>query len=199
MFGITNDRKEKTFKVLSVSGEPVSEFISVKEDERNILYKKYADMGITLPDYNLFKTIDDLNIYDVQVLVEDFNIKIEYDTKIYEFTIRKGFCSDGASIPPLLRYDMVSNNSQYSYRASLIHDICYASGILPKKSCDNFFEGILRYDGLSEFWIFIFIAGLAIGGGAKYKELRVKYVDPTKYWGYPFYTLKVTDIGICPN
>ena len=191
MLGITKTKKEQTLKVVFDVGEPVTEYIPIIREERVGLYKKFLDMGVILPTYETFQKVKDIELADIQVLTEDYPIYIEYGDYIYNFVFKKGFCFDGASIPDYLRFGWIANNSQYSLNASMVHDALYALNFFPKKDCDNFFEGILRHNLLKEFWIFIYIAGLAVGGGKKYKELTKRYVNKSDYWGYEFVTISV--------
>lgn len=191
MLWVTNGKRQKTFKVLSDS-LPITEYIPVVEEDRVELYNKFIEKGIPIPDYEEFKRIPEIDLADMQVLVEDFEISISYLGSIYSFTIKAGFCFDGASVPEYLRYNRVNNNSQFNLSAAIIHDILYAQGLFPKEDCDNFFEGILRHNGLDEWSIFFYILGLKVGGGKRYRQLRLRYADPKKYWGYNFYKLVVT-------
>ena len=191
MFGITRNKQEQTLKVVLDGGEPVSVYIPIIQDERKLLYKKFLDKGITLPNYELFESVPDINVEDLQVLAEDYSLDIEYGDNVYCFLFRAGFCFDGASVPLLFRFGWVANNSQYTLNASMVHDVLYTLNFLPKKDCDNFFEGVMRHNRLNEFWIFIYIAGLAIGGGKKYNELSVRYSDKSKYWGTEFINISV--------
>lgn len=188
MFFVTNQKNVKTFKVLTLSNEPVIQYIPIEPDLREKMYKHYADSGVILPDYNEFN-IYDVEKIDMMVVEEDFTLEVIYLDFHYKFEIKRGFCFDGASVPTFVQFGRLSKISQYCLLASIIHDLLYGMGYVTKIMCDDFFEGLLRFKDTKEITIFIYVAGLKIGGTKKYIEQRKRYSNGKESWVANFHTI----------
>ena len=88
----------------------------------------------------------------VNILKEDLFILLEaIEVKALNYTIivKEGFDFDGASIPKSL-WGIFGNPLSGDFRiAALVHDVLYASQVLPRKVCDDIFLELMKIHGVS--------------------------------------------------
>ena len=162
-----NTKSSKSFKVISMSEEPIIEFIPTEDNLRKEMYDRYLSQGISLPDYNLI-TAPDLHKVDLIVLSEDFSITVSYLNNIYTMNVKKGTIWDAASVPVCLEIGRISKISQYCLAASLCHDLLYSHNYLPCQEANDWFEGILKYKDLNIIAVWFYVAGVRVEGPARY-------------------------------
>ena len=77
---------------------------------------------------------------DVFILLEDVTV----EALGYKITVKKGFDFDGASIPQAL-WSVYGNPLTGKYRiAALVHDVLYASQIVPRELADDIFLDLMK-------------------------------------------------------
>lgn len=82
---------------------------------------------------------------DLFILLEDVEVK----ALNYTITVEEGFDFDGASIPKSL-WGIFGNPLSGDFRiAALVHDVLYASQVLPRKVCDDIFLELMKIHGVS--------------------------------------------------
>ena len=75
--------------------------------------------------------------------------KLLEDILIGKFLVKKGFISDGASIPKGLWWLIGSPFTGNYTRAALLHDALYASELYERDICDDIFLNEMEKDGVS--------------------------------------------------
>lgn len=166
----TNTKGVKSFSVIECNYEPVFQYIPTDKECRNRLYKSFEEMSVKLPDYKQFEKKKFFNVRDLLVLRKDFEISFIYMNKQYKYIIKKGFFTDGASIPWFVQFFRISKISQYSLIAALVHDTSYGSKYFIKSISDDLFESLLRYRKTPKITVFLHMFFLRIFGGFVYNE-----------------------------
>lgn len=77
-------------------------------------------------DRSLFGVEDEDLIEDIKskpfILLDDLHVRISYEGETYEFTIEKGFCYDGATIP-FFAWWIIGQKTEPRFKlASCVHD-----------------------------------------------------------------------------
>lgn len=93
--------------------------------------------------------------------LEDLKIKIVYENDIFSFSIPKGYCFDGASIPRLFWRLVGSNTDNTFLVAAMVHDFC----------CEN--HNIIENNRYLS--TLVFNALLEVGGVNKFKRWLMKH------------------------
>lgn len=112
---------------------------------------------------------------DLFILLEDIEVK----ALNYTIIVKRGFDFDGASIPKSL-WGLFGNPLSGDFRiAALVHDVLYASQVLPRKVCDDIFLELMKIHGVSYAKRYsMYLAVRSVGGFAWEKN---KKEDLTKY------------------
>lgn len=109
-------------------------------------------MNFTVKNYNRIKII---SLQNGRFITGDPLTVTLVDNRgrIYTIRISAGTVWNGLSIPKVFRWFLpVYDETNYLYNiAGLIHDLLYASSLLPKDTADDIFRGILRDAGISRF------------------------------------------------
>lgn len=125
----------------------------------------------------------------IRVITEPFQYHIGKKGSSDRVTIPKGFCSDGASVPRLLR-GILEPWGKYA-QAAIVHDFLYNTWQKPRKEADLIFrEAILvisedvgkdsgdpDYTWKGKFVAFITYWGVRIGGRGGYAKGRSNYQE----------------------
>lgn len=83
------------------------------------------------------------------VIDQDFYIQFDDKERLYVFKIKKGFMTDGGSIPKLFRWFAKGWCNDYKYNACFIlHDALYGSEIVHKDLADDILRSSLRDCGM---------------------------------------------------
>lgn len=187
---ITNTKNGKSFKVVNYRYEPIIQFMPMKKPQRNLLYRKFQKMNVSLPVYD---DIDFDKLFpkeDLIILCEDFEIFFKFKNKVYYILAKKGLFFDGASVPDFLSHGKLSRINCYSLLAALVHDILYATKVFPRNEADDIFEGLLRYKQTPTTLLFKYMLGLRLGGWVSYNRKN----DQRKKWFSKFSVMHEFDI-----
>ncbi len=85
-------------------------------------------------------------------------------------TLRKGYTTDGASIPRVFwRVAGTPFTGLYTV-ASLLHDALYECELIERKTCDQIFREIMRHYGVSKWRAGIKYRAVRWGGGGCWKR-----------------------------
>lgn len=105
----------------------------------------------------------------LQFLVKEDKFQFTEDYVTPEVTIPKGFITDGASTPRLLK-GLYPGYYKY-FPAAAVHDFLYGQGIVPRKVCDELFRNAMRYRlKLSyRYWLFMWLS-VRMGGRSHYTK-----------------------------
>ena len=176
MFGITKTKSSKTFKVLSLSSEPVIQYIPEEADLRNKIFKEFEEKNnVVLPKWEDINVVPWSRKCEFVLLLNDIELNFEYLKRKYKIVIRKGTIYDGASVPYFLSFGQINRISNHTALPSLVHDILYADKFFPRIDSDDIFEGLLRYKKMKGLYIFCFLSILRIFGSKFYKKSK-KYL-----------------------
>lgn len=112
------------------------------------------------------------------MLLEDFF----YENDKIKVTAKAGFVFDGASIPKFF-WRVVGHPFSYKLlRSAVIHDIIYATEYFSRSYCDDLFEEMLDYAGVSEIVEHSMYFAVRVGGGDVWKEHTEKGImDALKF------------------
>lgn len=120
-------------------------------------------------------------------LTEDFCIPIPL-TK-YAIKIRKGFLTDGASIPKFMWFSIGHPFSPRLVAGAVPHDAIYRSRIVAKRKGDVWFVRLIRNDGLSRWDSIKCYAGLVLAGWYSWMSKTKEEIEEAK----KFVSLERTD------
>lgn len=95
-----------------------------------------------------------------------------YEDLIYEndnhyYIIKKGFITDGASIPSLFKFFFDNFQGNYT-KSAILHDILYRTNLIDRKNADNLFLEGMRILNVSIFKRFFLYLGVRAGGWYSY-------------------------------
>ena len=129
----------------------------------------------------------------VNILKEDLFIlleNIEVKAFNYTITVKEGFDFNGASIPKSL-WGLFGNPLSGDFRiAALVHDVLYASQVLPRIVCDDIFLELMRLHGVNYAKRYsMYLAVRSAGGFAWSRNAN----ECTKYTKFVSVHLKVRD------
>lgn len=93
------------------------------------------------------------------------------------FIIRKGFVTDGASIPKSLWWLVGSPFTGNYTESAVIHDGLYASHLLPKEIADDVFLALMKQDDVNWLRRYAMYTAVALFGVAVWNE--VSYTQKT--------------------
>ncbi len=96
---------------------------------------------------------------------EDYAIKIDEDSTLYDIMLPKGFVTDLASIPKLFWsiFPPFGNQSEPYANAAILHDYLYKQGnVFKRKTCDQIFLQAMKQTKVNGFirYVFYFIVRL---------------------------------------
>lgn len=112
---------------------------------------------------------------DLFILLEDIEVK----ALNYTITVEEGFDFDGASIPKSL-WGIFGNPLSGDFRiAALVHDVLYASQVLPRKVCDDIFLELMKIHGVSYAKRYSMYLAVRSAGGFAWEKNKKE--DLTKY------------------
>jgi hypothetical protein len=106
------------------------------------------------------------------ILTAPWRIVIVWDFGYTVLTIKPGFVTDFASVPPLFRRIAGKPTDDPRCRAALLHDWLYAAKLpgVPRATADELYRDVCRSVGVP-FWKRVFEWGvLRIFGGAAWRE-----------------------------
>jgi len=96
------------------------------------------------------------------------NYKVKEDFTVWVgqlyITVKKGFVSDGASVPQIFWSLGLDPFSPRTLAAALVHDILYKVRVLDRKTTDTIFYELLRIYHLSWFKAHVYYWGVRLGG-----------------------------------
>jgi len=104
----------------------------------------------------------------------------------YWFLIRKGFVTDGASIPRMLWRIVGHPFMGKVLPAALVHDGLYQTEALPRAECDAIFRELLLANGVNKVKAWSMWVGVRIGGGLVWQSHDLSDIALTK----PFVEIK---------
>ena len=111
---------------------------------------------------------------NLEILTEPWHVKI----LDLEFTIKKGFMWDGASIP---RAFWITTGSSFmpKYRAAAcVHDFLYRTGIVSRKTADKIFYIMLKSrKDVGRYTAWKMHRGVRAGGWVSWKRYRKRSID----------------------
>ena len=93
-------------------------------------------------------------------LVKDFTVKLG----ALVITVKKGFTSDGASVPQIFWSLGFDPFSPQSVTAALVHDILYKAKAFDRKTCDWIFYTLLRENKVGWIKAHVYLFGVRVGG-----------------------------------
>ena len=103
----------------------------------------------------------------------------------YGVTVRAGFITDGASVPPLLRPIAAPFAGSHA-AAAVIHDALYSVHVTSRHAADSLFYDAMRAAGVGLIRRYLLFLGVCIGGAAAWckpyefdqaAKVRVTYGD----------------------
>lgn len=114
-------------------------------------------------------TLVEFNYPDLPMrfLVKEDKFQFTEDYYTPEVSIPKGFITDGASTPRLLK-GFYPGYYKY-FPAAAVHDYLYGEGLLTRKECDALLRDLIRYRlkmGI-QYWLIMWLA-VRIGGKNHY-------------------------------
>jgi len=102
-------------------------------------------------------------------LLEDYLVAEVWKGESKVFRIPAGFITDGSSLPVGLIYGRFQPEA---WKAFIVHDFLYATGILGRKLPDIFYREMLKEGGISSWKAASAYRALKWCGGAAYKNHR---------------------------
>jgi hypothetical protein len=98
---------------------------------------------------------------------------LTYDTdELKQVTAPIGFWTDGASVPRIL-WRVYPPFGKY-FRAAVIHDYLYYSGVFVRSKCDHIFREAILACGCSRVTAWTLYTGVRVGGWVAYGNYRKK-------------------------
>ena len=120
----------------------------------------------------------------VNILKEDLFIlldAIEVEALNYNITVKAGFDFDSASIPRAL-WSVYGNPLSGDFRiAALVHDVLYASQVLPRKVCDDIFLELMKIHGVTYAKRYSMYLAVRTAGGFVWSNNTSKCAKYTKF------------------
>lgn len=90
-----------------------------------------------------------------------------YENDNHYYIVKKGFITDGASIPSLFKIFFDSFQGNYT-KSAILHDTLYRTNIINRKEADFLFLEGMRILNVSFFKRFFLYLGVRIGGWYSY-------------------------------
>lgn len=99
------------------------------------------------------------------LFTEDWPWSIVIDGKECQFVVKKGYESDGGSIPRVAGFER-----GIAFRGYFIHDDNYDKQRFDRETCDKILSACLRFEGVDDADIDIIYAAVRIFGGSHYDD-----------------------------
>lgn len=160
-------------------------------DSRRIIREDYAatrkqfkdEFAILLPN---LKDTPFANSSDVRVLLNDITIKVTTDDGVRYYHFKKGFITDLASVPKILR-SLVDNDDEVMLLAALVHDANFRWHFLSSfKRANDMFRQMIAIEDDSWWLAFKAWVGVNTSAGKKAyygkKELDKKFQRVSYSW-----------------
>jgi len=99
-------------------------------------------------------------------IAEDFT----YENDKYKITLKRGFVTNGASIPKIFWSILSSPFDGPIIYAACVHDGLYTKRTLPRKECDKLLIEMARENGYSKIKSFLVYNAVRIFGGSHWHK-----------------------------
>ena len=176
-----------TFKLLYGEDPIITSFIPVNPIYRGKFYERMNVAGILIPDIGDISR-ENMREQDLMVVLSPVSIKLEYNRSVITINVKPGFVFDSGSVPVGLVHGDLNKFGQAIELPSLVHDILFATKVLPFSDANNIFVGLLKSTGLlSNATVLLYKIGVSSIVGRRIYNNGV----PEKYWGRDYVEIKV--------
>jgi len=99
-----------------------------------------------------------------------------YTNEKYNITVKKGWVTDGASIPPGLAWIGCPFSGRY-VESAILHDLLYRSESFSRKECDNIFLEAMKIHRVYEWKRKLIYWSVRCAGGIVWKQHQTDIVE----------------------
>jgi hypothetical protein len=157
-------KKKRMVEVISKEGSTKHDWIDPWNQKD--IWKRFADKGIILPDYESFERKKDLRILEADFYFKFKNYNKKGECEAWNFHFKPGFIWDLASVPVAMR-GIVQNDSRTIRAAAMVHDVLFYQHLASFRESNKIFYRIIRAHSGRGLRAFLAFFGVSTAVGRK--------------------------------